>query len=97
MIALGISGGIVPCPSALVVLLAAVGLHRIGYGMALITAFSIGLAAVLVAIGLTVVWAREWLDTLPKSRTLLKVMPAFSACAITLIGIGLIIKAAGIL
>ncbi|RYG60861.1 hypothetical protein EON80_24355, partial [bacterium] len=42
LVALGISGGIVPCPEALVVLLAAVKLHRIGYGMVLITAFSIG-------------------------------------------------------
>ncbi|MBV9469916.1 MAG: hypothetical protein JOZ57_11795, partial [Abitibacteriaceae bacterium] len=55
LIALGISGGIVPCPEALVVLLAAIKLQRIFYGMLLITAFSIGLAAALIAIGLLVV------------------------------------------
>jgi ABC-type nickel/cobalt efflux system permease component RcnA len=52
---LGITGGIVPCPAALVVLLSAFSLHRIGFGLFLITAFSFGLAAVLVIIGLTMV------------------------------------------
>ncbi|MEO6402447.1 MAG: sulfite exporter TauE/SafE family protein, partial [Vicinamibacteria bacterium] len=55
--ALGISGGLVPCPSAIVVLLAAVSLHRIAFGLALIVAFSIGLSVVLIALGLTFVYA----------------------------------------
>jgi nickel/cobalt exporter len=93
LIALGISGGIVPCPSALVVLLAAIALHRIAYGMALITAFSLGLAAVLVAIGLMVVWARELLDKLPSSGKLFRRVPVASAAMITLIGVVLIVRA----
>jgi nickel/cobalt exporter len=93
LIALGISGGIVPCPSALVVLLAAIALHRIAYGMALITAFSFGLAAVLVAIGLMVVWAREWLDKLPSSGAVFRKLPVASAAMITLIGVVLIVRA----
>ena len=95
--ALGISGGIVPCPSALVVLLAAVALHRIVYGMALITAFSFGLASVLVAIGLLVVWARGWFDRIPSSGGILRRLPVASAAMITLIGIVLVAQAVGIL
>src|SRR5262249_58041364 len=59
LFALGITGGIVPCPAALVVLLSAVALHRIGFGLFLIVAFSVGLAAVLIAIGLLMVYARR--------------------------------------
>src|SRR5262245_9785315 len=54
--ALGITGGIVPCPAALVVLLSALSLRRVGFGLLLIVAFSLGLAVVLVAIGLLVVF-----------------------------------------
>ncbi len=53
----GISGGLLPCPSALVVLLSAIALHRVSYGLLLVVAFSIGLAATLTAIGLTFVYA----------------------------------------
>ena len=56
LIGLGVSGGIVPCPSALVVLIAAISQHRVGLGMVLIFAFSLGLAATLTAVGLAVIW-----------------------------------------
>ena len=59
LVALGVSGGIVPCPAALVVLLGAVASRQIGLGLLLIVAFSVGLAAVLIAIGLLVVCARR--------------------------------------
>jgi ABC-type nickel/cobalt efflux system permease component RcnA len=59
---LGITGGIVPCPAALVVLLSAFSLHRIRFGLFLITAFSLGLAAVLVAVGLAMVYTKHLLD-----------------------------------
>ena len=58
---LGITGGIVPCPAALVVLLSAFSLHRIGFGLFLITAFSLGLAAVLVMVGLTMVYTKRFM------------------------------------
>ena len=93
LLALGISGGIVPCPSALVVLLSAVALHRIVYGMALITAFSIGLASVLIVIGLMVVSTRHWFERFPVGEGLLRRLPVASAAAITLIGIMLVIRA----
>ena len=93
LLALGISGGIVPCPSALVVLLSAVALHRIAYGMALITAFSVGLASVLIIIGLMVVSTRHWFERFPAGEGLLRRLPIASAAAITLIGIMLVIRA----
>jgi len=93
LLALGISGGIVPCPSALVVLLSAVALHRVAYGMALITAFSVGLASVLIVIGLMVVSTRHWFARFPASEGLLRRLPVASAAAITLIGLLLVIRA----
>lgn len=61
LLGLGVSGGIVPCPAALVVLLSALSLHRVGFGLFLIVAFSLGLAAVLIASGLLMVYARQLL------------------------------------
>lgn len=84
-----------PCPSALVVLLAAINLHRIAYGLVLIVAFSIGLAAVLIAIGLLVVSARErlnFLDRFPASGKLLRYLPVGSAAVITVIGALLVVR-----
>src|SRR5439155_23818507 len=61
LLALGVTGGIVPCPAALVVLLSAVALRRVGFGLLLIVAFSVGLAAVLGGIGLLMVYARPFM------------------------------------
>ena len=58
LLGVGISGGIIPCPTALVVLLAAISLHRVGYGLVLIVAFSLGLAATMSGIGLLAVAAQ---------------------------------------
>jgi ABC-type nickel/cobalt efflux system permease component RcnA len=49
----------IPCPSAIVVMLSAIALHRVGFGLVLILAFSIGLATVLTLIGFMVVWAQR--------------------------------------
>src|SRR5206468_11337625 len=59
LLAVGVSGGLLPCPSALVVLLAAISLHRIGFGLLLIVAFSAGLALTITGIGLAAVPARS--------------------------------------
>ena len=96
LVALGISGGIVPCPEALVVLLAAIKLQRIGYGLVLITAFSIGLAAALIAIGMLVVSARQrlsHLDALSEGSPLTRYLPLGSAAAIVIIGAALTLQA----
>jgi ABC-type nickel/cobalt efflux system permease component RcnA len=91
LIALGISGGIVPCPSALVVLVAAISQHRLGLGLALILAFSIGLAATLTAVGLAVLHGGRLIKRLRPERRLfggrvLGVLPALSATLIVVAG-----------
>ena len=64
LLALGVSGGLLPCPSALVVMLSAIALHRVAFGLLLIVSFSLGLAGVLVGIGLLLVYARDHLQRL---------------------------------
>ena len=64
LLALGLADGLVPSPSTLVVLLAAISLHRVGLGLLLIVAFSVGLAAVLTLVSLILVYARRLLDWL---------------------------------
>ena len=93
LLTLGISGGIVPCPAALVVLLSAVSMQRIGFGLLLIVAFSIGLAAVLIAIGLLMVYAREFmLRFQTEGRVFTRWLPLASSILITLFGFGLMIQ-----
>ncbi len=59
LVALGVSGGLIPCPAALVLLLSAISLDRTGLGIVLVVAFSVGLAVVLTGIGLLMIYARH--------------------------------------
>jgi nickel/cobalt transporter (NicO) family protein len=93
LLMLGISGGLLPCPSALVVLLSAITLGRIGFGLALVSAFSLGLAAVLTGIGLMLVYAKERLEHLPFHIPKIRMLPVASALCITLIGLGITTQA----
>lgn len=86
LLALGISGGILPCPSALVVLLAAISLHRVGYGLLLVIAFSVGLAGVLTTIGLAFVYAGRLVKATGKFDRLARGLPIFSAFVIACAG-----------
>jgi ABC-type nickel/cobalt efflux system permease component RcnA len=90
---LGISGGIVPCPAAFIVLMLAINLGRLALGLILILSFSVGLAAVLVAIGIAVVRASGHVRRRigARSRVLLA-LPVFSAALITILGIGLVVQ-----
>jgi ABC-type nickel/cobalt efflux system permease component RcnA len=93
LLTLGISGGLVPCPSAMVLLLAAVALNKTAYGMALVIAFSVGLAITLTAVGLAFLYARNrFRKPRPGSRWP-QFLPVLSAGMITLLGIGLSIAA----
>jgi high-affinity nickel-transport protein len=93
---LGITGGIVPCPAALVVLLSAFSLHRIGFGLFLITSFSFGLAAVLVAVGLIMVYAKHHLSKGIRERgSFARYLPLFSSAFMVLLGAGITISALG--
>jgi len=93
LLALGISGGILPCPSALVVLLAAISLHRVGYGLLLVFFFSIGLAGVLTAVGLIFVYAKRLLKSAGAFGRLAKVLPIASAFVISCAGIAICYQA----
>lgn len=89
LLALGISGGLLPCPSALVVLLSAIAMGRVGFGLALVSAFSLGLAAVLTGIGLMLVYAKNRFEHLPLQIPRIKMLPVASALCITIIGLGI--------
>jgi ABC-type nickel/cobalt efflux system permease component RcnA len=91
---LGITGGIVPCPAALVVLLSAFSLHRIGFGLFLITAFSLGLAAVLVAVGLTMVYAKRVISSRVRAgNPALRYLPFLSSAFMVVLGAGITVSA----
>jgi len=92
LLALGITGGMIPCPGALVVLLSAVALQRIAFGMLLIAAFSIGLAAVLVGAGLLLVSARGIFHRWSADGPWLTYLPFLSPLVITPLGILLAVQ-----
>jgi ABC-type nickel/cobalt efflux system permease component RcnA len=87
LLGLGISGGLLPCPSALVLMLSAINLGRIGYGIILTLVFSIGLAATLTAIGVSFLYVGKLFDS-PKfsNNPVFKALPVFSAFVITCVG-----------
>ena len=84
------SGGIAPCPAAIVVLLAALRLHQVGYGLALIVVFSAGLATVLSALGIGVVHGAAWLARRSSYEGLVRYGPLLSALVISTIGATLV-------
>ena len=91
ILGVGVAAGLLPCPSALVVLLSAIALHQIGLGLALIVAFSLGLAATITAIGLVAVFARRTFGRLSLDGPLVRALPAASAALI--LAVGLVITA----
>jgi nickel/cobalt transporter (NicO) family protein len=88
-----VSGGLLPCPSALVVMLGAIAIGRTAFGLVLILAFSVGLAAVLTAIGLVLVFARGLFDRLPHDGRIARYVPVASAAVISLAGLALVAEA----
>jgi nickel/cobalt transporter (NicO) family protein len=98
LLALGVSGGLLPCPSALVVMLSAIALNRVGFGILLIVVFSLGLASVLIAIGMLLVRAGKLMNSATRIASLsrfkftvplIRAAPVFSALVITLAGLGI--------
>lgn len=87
LLGLGISGGLLPCPSALVLMLAAINLNRIGYGLVLTIAFSVGLAATLIGVGLAFLFLGKLLDRPSLGQNpIVKALPVFSAFVIACLG-----------
>src|SRR5262249_32809005 len=87
LFAVGVSGGLLPCPSALVVLLAAISLHRIGFGLLLIVAFSAGLALSITGVGLAAVVAKRVFARARFDGVLMRALPALSAAVIVVAGL----------
>ena len=87
LFAVGVSGGLLPCPSALVVLLAAISLHRVAFGLVLIVAFSLGLALTITCIGLVAVYAKRAFGRMSMEGRLIRFLPAASALAILVAGV----------
>jgi len=89
LIALGASGGLVPCPSALVLLLSSIALGRVGLGLILLVSFSAGLAVVLMSIGILVLYAKHLLPDSEKTarHPAFRLIPVFSAAVVMCIGL----------
>jgi nickel/cobalt transporter (NicO) family protein len=93
LLAVGVSGGLLPCPSALVVLLAAISLHRIAFGLVLIVAFSAGLALTITGIGLVAVLAQGTFRRIGFDGRLVRLLPAASALVILAAGLAMTLRA----
>lgn len=88
LMALGASGGLVPCESALVLLLTAVAMRRVGLGLVLLVFFSLGLAIVLMGIGVLVIYAKNLLpDSARERRGFFRWMPVASAAIVLVLGV----------
>lgn len=94
LLVLGVSGGLLPCPTALVLLLGAIALNQVVFGLVLTLFFSLGLAGVLVGIGLLLVYARPLLQkvSLP-GGPITRLIPVGSAMVITLAGLAITVAA----
>ena len=94
LLSLGISGGLIPCPEALAVLLISFTLNRLLFGLIILLAFSLGLAAILIAIGVAMVLAGPALQKFSSDGPLLRALPVGSAAIVTLLGVAILYKAA---
>jgi ABC-type nickel/cobalt efflux system permease component RcnA len=90
LLGLGISGGLIPCPSAMVLLLATIALHKTAYGLILVLAFSVGLAITLSCVGMAFLYARRLFGRARVPGRLVRILPAVSAAIITCIGIAIV-------
>ncbi len=86
VVLVAMSGNIAPCPAALVVLLAALTLHQLAYGLLVIIAFSVGLAGVLTGLGIALVHGASWLSGRPSLDRFVRYGPLVSATVIAAIG-----------
>jgi nickel/cobalt transporter (NicO) family protein len=91
ILGMGTAAGLIPCPSALVVLLAAISQHEVALGLLLIVVFSLGLAGTLTILGLAVVSAKRLIPAGVARGRLASVLPALSALLI--VGVGCLLTA----
>lgn len=93
LIALGISGGLVPCPDAIAILLVAITINRIAFGLSLIVSFSLGLAIVLISIGIIMVESKQIFARLRWFNKASFVVPVISALVVLVLGAALSVSA----
>jgi ABC-type nickel/cobalt efflux system permease component RcnA len=93
LLSLGISSGLLPCPSALVLLLTAISIQRTGFGLLLLIAFSLGLAGVLTGVGLLFLKGSQLLRDTPRMAAVSRYIPAVSAMVILILGMGITVEA----
>ncbi len=89
---LGVSGGLVPCPDAVAILLVATAINRLILGLTMTVAFSLGLAVVLILIGLAMVRGRSFVQRFEGFERFAPVLPMLSAIIVILLGVVLIAK-----
>jgi len=93
---MGVAGGLVPSPSALVVLLGATALGRAWFGVLLVVIYGLGMAVTLTAAGLLLLRAQDVLDrrgwTLGRGRNLGRLLPVATAGVVVLVGLGLVAR-----
>ena len=93
LLTLGVSGGLVPCPAALVLLLSAISLDRLGFGIVLVVVFSAGLAIVLTGIGLLMIYAKRLFEQFSFEVRVPRYLPVASAMAVSLAGLAIVLGA----
>jgi ABC-type nickel/cobalt efflux system permease component RcnA len=96
LVGLGVAGGLVPSPSALLVLLAAVALGRTTFGIVLVLGYGAGMAVAFIASGLLVVRLRGGVERILRTRSidrLLTVLPVLTGLLVVIVGVGLVLRA----
>lgn len=89
LVLMGLGGGLIPCWDAVLLLLAATALNRVGFAIPLLFAFSAGLGAVLVMLGVGVVYAHKAGALRFGESRWFKLLPMASAAALLAIGLWL--------
>lgn len=93
LLPLGISGGMLPCPAAIVVLLMAISIKRIIWGLTLIITFSLGLASVLIIIGLLLVSGNKMLQKFKSAPKIVRILSVIGPLVVTVLGVLIVLKA----
>jgi nickel/cobalt transporter (NicO) family protein len=93
LVALGVAGGLVPCPAALVLLLSTMAIGRVSFGLLLVSVFSLGLAMTLTGLGLLLVKTKTFFKRFPTPIKITQTLSIISAILILLVGSGLTYEA----
>ena len=96
LVLMGVAGGLVPTPSALVVLLGAVALHRTWFGVVLVGLYGLGMAAALMGAGLLLVRLQRWLEQhwyqRPRAALVLRYLPSITALLLVGGGLSIVLR-----